>query len=73
MRKAEPWLGAVLSGPDLVRFAWLTLWARRHGLHDRSRLLAVFQAEMDNPARRDPLTECEEREFPCLDTGASSH
>jgi toxin-antitoxin system PIN domain toxin len=26
-RKAEPGSEAVLSGPDLVRFAWLTLWA----------------------------------------------
>jgi toxin-antitoxin system PIN domain toxin len=24
---SRAWLGAVLSGPDLVRFAWLTLWA----------------------------------------------
>jgi uncharacterized protein len=25
--KSRAWLEAVLSGPDLVRFAWLTLWA----------------------------------------------
>jgi uncharacterized protein len=25
--KSRIWLEAVLSGPDLVRFAWLTLWA----------------------------------------------
>jgi uncharacterized protein len=25
--KSRTWLEAVLSGPDLVRFAWLTLWA----------------------------------------------
>jgi uncharacterized protein len=25
--KSRGWLEAVLSGPDLVRFAWLTLWA----------------------------------------------
>jgi predicted nucleic acid-binding protein len=25
--KSRVWLEAVLSGPDLVRFAWLTLWA----------------------------------------------
>lgn len=25
--KARLWLERVLSGPDLVRFAWLTLWA----------------------------------------------
>ncbi len=25
--KSKAWLEAVLSGPDLVRFAWLTLWA----------------------------------------------
>jgi uncharacterized protein len=25
--KSREWLEAVLSGPDLVRFAWLTLWA----------------------------------------------
>ncbi len=24
---SRAWLEAVLSGPDLVRFAWLTLWA----------------------------------------------
>src|ERR1700746_1386233 len=24
---ARTWLETVLSGPDLVRFAWLTLWA----------------------------------------------
>jgi uncharacterized protein len=26
-QKSRVWLEAVLSGPDLVRFAWLTLWA----------------------------------------------
>jgi toxin-antitoxin system PIN domain toxin len=26
-QKSRTWLEAVLSGPDLVRFAWLTLWA----------------------------------------------
>ena len=26
-RKSRAWLETVLSGPDLVRFAWLTLWA----------------------------------------------
>jgi len=26
-RASREWLEAVLSGPDLVRFAWLTLWA----------------------------------------------
>jgi toxin-antitoxin system PIN domain toxin len=25
--KSRAWLEAALSGPDLVRFAWLTLWA----------------------------------------------
>ena len=25
--QSRAWLEAVLSGPDLVRFAWLTLWA----------------------------------------------
>jgi toxin-antitoxin system PIN domain toxin len=25
--KSRAWLEAVLSGPDLVRFGWLTLWA----------------------------------------------
>jgi uncharacterized protein len=25
--QSRSWLEAVLSGPDLVRFAWLTLWA----------------------------------------------
>jgi toxin-antitoxin system PIN domain toxin len=25
--RSRAWLEAVLSGPDLVRFAWLTLWA----------------------------------------------
>jgi uncharacterized protein len=25
--KSRAWLEAVLSGPELVRFAWLTLWA----------------------------------------------
>ena len=25
--KSRAWFEAVLSGPDLVRFAWLTLWA----------------------------------------------
>ena len=25
--KSRVWLETVLSGPDLVRFAWLTLWA----------------------------------------------
>lgn len=25
--KSRTWLEGVLSGPDLVRFAWLTLWA----------------------------------------------
>jgi toxin-antitoxin system PIN domain toxin len=25
-QKSRAWLEAVLSGPDLVRFAWLTLW-----------------------------------------------
>ena len=25
--KSRAWLEAVLAGPDLVRFAWLTLWA----------------------------------------------
>ena len=25
--KSRAWLEAVLSGPDLVRFTWLTLWA----------------------------------------------
>jgi uncharacterized protein len=25
--ESQAWLEAVLSGPDLVRFAWLTLWA----------------------------------------------
>ena len=25
--KSRAWLEAMLSGPDLVRFAWLTLWA----------------------------------------------
>ena len=25
--ESRAWLEAVLSGPDLVRFAWLTLWA----------------------------------------------
>jgi uncharacterized protein len=25
--KSRAWLETVLSGPDLVRFAWLTLWA----------------------------------------------
>ena len=25
--KSRAWLEAVFSGPDLVRFAWLTLWA----------------------------------------------
>jgi toxin-antitoxin system PIN domain toxin len=25
--KSQAWLEAVLSGPDLVRFAWLMLWA----------------------------------------------
>jgi len=25
--ESRAWLQAVLSGPDLVRFAWLTLWA----------------------------------------------
>jgi hypothetical protein len=24
---SRAWLEAVLSGPDLLRFAWLTLWA----------------------------------------------
>ena len=26
-QKSRVWLETVLSGPDLVRFAWLTLWA----------------------------------------------
>ena len=25
--RSRAWLQQVLSGPDLVRFAWLTLWA----------------------------------------------
>jgi uncharacterized protein len=25
--RSRAWLEGVLSGPDLVRFAWLTLWA----------------------------------------------
>jgi hypothetical protein len=25
--KSRAWLGQVLAGPDLVRFAWITLWA----------------------------------------------
>jgi toxin-antitoxin system PIN domain toxin len=25
--RSKAWLEAVLSGPDIVRFAWLTLWA----------------------------------------------
>lgn len=25
--KSRAWLEAVLSGPDLIRFSWLTLWA----------------------------------------------
>jgi toxin-antitoxin system PIN domain toxin len=25
--RSPAWLESVLSGPDLVRFAWLTLWA----------------------------------------------
>jgi toxin-antitoxin system PIN domain toxin len=46
--ESRAWLETVLSGPDLVRFAWLTLWAflriatnsprvRTSTVHDRSR------------------------------------
>ena len=31
--------------------------AWRHALHVRSRLLAVFRAQVDEPSRREPLTE----------------
>jgi hypothetical protein len=33
--ESRAWLETVLSGPDRVRFAWLTLWAFLRGLvHD---------------------------------------
>jgi toxin-antitoxin system PIN domain toxin len=42
------WLEAALAGPELVRFAWLTLWAfLRIGTHPRvfERPLSVTEAE----------------------------
>jgi len=46
--KSRVWLEAVLSGPDLVRFAWLTLWtflrlARNPRIFDRP--LSTSEAE----------------------------
>jgi predicted nucleic acid-binding protein len=46
--KSRPWLEAALSGPDLVRFAWLTLWAfLRISTNARvfDRLLSTSEAE----------------------------
>lgn len=46
--KSRAWLETVLSGPDLVRFAWLTLWAFiRIGTNSRvfERPLSVSEAE----------------------------
>jgi len=45
---SRAWLEAVLSGPDLVRFAWLTLWAfLRIGTNPRvfERPLSTSEAE----------------------------
>ena len=46
--KSRAWLESVLSGPDLVRFAWLTLWAfLRIATHPRvfERPLSTSEAE----------------------------
>jgi toxin-antitoxin system PIN domain toxin len=46
--KSRAWLEAVLSGPDLVRFAWVTLWAfLRIATNPRAfeRPLSVSEAE----------------------------
>jgi toxin-antitoxin system PIN domain toxin len=57
--RSRAWLEEVLSGPDLVRFAWLTLWAfLRIATHPRvfDRPLSTFEAEaaiaawLDQPA-----------------------
>jgi toxin-antitoxin system PIN domain toxin len=45
---SRAWLEATLSGPELVRFAWLTLWAfMRIGTNPRAfeRPLSVLEAE----------------------------
>jgi uncharacterized protein len=58
--KSRAWLEAALSGPDLVRFAWLTLWAfLRIVINPRvfDRPLATAEAKaaiaswLDQPAR----------------------
>lgn len=46
--KSKAWLETALSGPDLVRFAWLTLWAfLRIATHPRvfERPLSTSEAE----------------------------
>ena len=57
--KSRAWLEAALSGPDLVRFAWVTLWAFiRIATHPRvfDRPLSISEAQaaisgwLDQPA-----------------------
>ena len=57
--KSRAWLEAALSGPDLVRFAWVTLWAFvRIATHPRvfdrplsiSEARAAISAWLDQPA-----------------------